>query len=104
MTASPYRQVVELPGRPLSAEDVLRAAGCVPWEWVIGEIESKKEERPICRKCGVMRDGFLHGPEGRKRICTGSWWLACRLHVPHFHVRCRTCSARWLMAPRDVKL
>jgi hypothetical protein len=55
-----------------------------------------------CPKCG--RGRYKPGPlepvycDGRRR-----WWRpwGCRLGIDHFHMRCDTCGARWLMRTKD---
>jgi hypothetical protein len=60
------------------------------------------------------------GPTREKRMCLGTtrwWWpFGCRLTEGHFHARCASCGARWIMlhaaasdsaaksAPRGLRL
>jgi predicted Zn-ribbon and HTH transcriptional regulator len=107
----PYRHLSPVP--PLvvvpTTKEMLRAVGATPFE----EIE---EYRARCPKCKTRRsDGILfvlppaEGPVLVGKICVGwrsRWWSfrpACDCRAEHFHVRCRTCKARWIMEPADVR-
>ena len=89
----PYRTLTIV--EPLPTDPVVRALRC-----------------PFCEtKRRLCQDGSTYdGPSADNRICTGKrrWWRlysrSCTLDIAHFHVRCITCKARWIMAPANVQL
>jgi hypothetical protein len=94
----PYRQLALV--EPLPSDPVVRAlrlAGA----------------RPFCHTY-ARRCPFCESPtytptiDDDGRVCNGPWrwWRpwGCSLYVPHFHVHCFSCTARWIMATADTKL
>ena len=65
------------------------------------------DEDRRCPYCNWARYSEYNGPQ-MGRICYGPrrWWRpwGCALFTPHFHVKCATCAAKWIMAPATAKL
>ena len=104
----PYRTLTIV--EPLPTDPVVRAlrlAGALPFVKTDDIIRC-----PFCEtKRRLCQDGSTYdGPSADNRICTGKrrWWRlysrSCTLDIAHFHVRCITCKARWIMAPANVQL
>ncbi len=64
-----------------------------------------------CPKCTVAHGCYssacpCQGGNNRgpiiERICTGSWWRRCSIRREHFHVRCASCGAKWVMGTADA--
>jgi hypothetical protein len=60
---------------------------------------------PKCREVSYQGSSSPSGPQRPSKVCTFVWWnpWGCALRVPeHFHVRCASCKARWLMETADA--
>jgi hypothetical protein len=96
----PYRTPDVQPPRPLEPEPLW------PWRAVRGE---KPAECPKCYTAG--RDPYtkkiVQPPLETSKLCTGRRvglckWVVCAETREHFHVTCRYCGWRTLMATADA--
>lgn len=102
MNPDPYRALALI--EPLPVDPVvrtLRLAGALPF------VKITSISYTPCPFCQTKKD-VSYGPELDGQLCIGKrrWWRpwGCTLLVAHFHVRCVTCEARWIMAPANVQL